>query len=446
LRWTVRLVERRGHQSWTVTLSSAQVAQSFVFDSDERRPTESVGQDAAKALALDFLRQHSWPTSELNRMSHRAHYDENGSRHDFTWGLPTAGVAEAERRVRVWTLGSRVAGFSHHLDLPDDWEREASRLDHWRDLVQESAFSIGAVVLLLALLVPLARRKVRGLRWDRRAPWLGAATALLLLAGRLSNAGAAGVEGLDHDASIGVFFGQQALRALPFALGMGVLVAMAWVVLVGLAPRLNGSRWGAELLAETWSRPPWRWRGAPAAIAWALATLALGGVVSSVAAWVQGSPRFDPLGDPYDALASASPVLTSLLTVALEVPFWVIVAALIVYLRHALGPRGPGALLVALGSLYAVSAVVSGEHRQLDAMSGMATFVMLVVVVGLWPAYAFWLTLLGAAASWLPGLWHGPDEARWVAVVAGSALLGALALAARSRRLDGGTDPGGGGP
>ena len=428
-RWTVRLADLRGHQSWFVTLSRSRDVWSFRFDANGHVPTESVGQEAARALALDFLRSQRWRVDDLERMTHSRHDDENGTRHDFTWVLRKGGVKGAERRVRVWTYGERVAGYGTWLDLPEDWEREATRSSGWRGPVEEVAFVVIALGLLLAVGIPLARRRVPGLRWSRGALVVAGATALAAFAAAILQLRSVGVQALDHDAPLGVFVGKGVLNALPMALVPGVLAGLGWLLLVGLSPRLRGGIWGGELLPETWSMPPWRWRGAREAIAWALASVALSIAASSLAAWLRGAKAFEVVAfDPLLSSAS-SPLLFFLAGLTLWAFVWVGLAGLLVLLRSAWGARGMRGWLVLLGTAVAVGAWASGDE---DAV-GLVGLVVWIGVIGLWPAFAFWGVLLIAAGSLLPCLLYGTADVRPAAVAVWVLLLGALALAYRAR-------------
>ncbi|MGH9392847.1 MAG: CPBP family glutamic-type intramembrane protease, partial [Terriglobales bacterium] len=258
-RWQQRWFKPLTKEEMEVAVSTSGRVVGFDHVIADDAAGAALSQAQARARALQFVRavMHLDPAgwievgAERQEWPHRADYL-------FTWkdAAPleagAAGyVAQAEHRHQVRVQGDEVGSYREYLKVPEQWQRDYSRLRS-----QNNTAGLVDTYLILVLFVAMAfvlvMRIRRGdIRW-RLALWVGAAGGVLSFLAALNSIGAARFA-YSTTQSWPAFLAAQLLGDAASAIGVGVFL----LVLTATAESLYRERFGEQVAVSSYLS----WRG-----------------------------------------------------------------------------------------------------------------------------------------------------------------------------------------
>jgi len=186
-RWSNRWFQPQQKEEFRVDVSTRGEIVGFDHEIPEAAPGANLSSDAARAIALDFLRNAMHrDLADLEFVDSETEKRPARTDHTFTWKLKNLNLADGSYRIEVEVGGDQVAGYGEYVKIPDQWARDYQSLrsrNTSAQLVDEVLF----VLLSLAMLVILIRRLRDHDVLVRTAAGFGLVATVLYFLGQLNS-------------------------------------------------------------------------------------------------------------------------------------------------------------------------------------------------------------------------------------------------------------------
>ncbi len=226
-RWSHRWFKPQQKEELRVDVTAGGEVARFAHLLPEDAPGATVEPESARAIAEHFLGTRmgvelgGWDFVEgsSSQQPHRVDHSFTWKKHDLDLGDP-----DATYRITVDIAGDRVAGYDEHLEIPQTWQDDYSRLRARND----TAALVATVFLILTLLAMtgslVLRIRDRDVRW-RTVTGFGLVAFVLQLASALNQFD---LEKFQYETqnSYPSFVTQFALQAVFGALALGGLIVL----------------------------------------------------------------------------------------------------------------------------------------------------------------------------------------------------------------------------
>ncbi len=118
---------------------------------DEKAPGERLTKLQARSLAEKFLIEHHVPLDNFQVVDHELEARDARTDHVLTWEDKLPSLADnARHRISVAVRGNEVNGPRHWVKIPEEWEREHTRITFWVTLPNLLIIGTGLIAIVLA--------------------------------------------------------------------------------------------------------------------------------------------------------------------------------------------------------------------------------------------------------------------------------------------------------
>jgi hypothetical protein len=187
--WSIRWFRPQTKEEWRVGVGVNGTVVRFDHLMEEAAAGASLGQDSARALAVEFLRSRGWSLDAFTPVEASSEKKDRRTDHHFTWeekgstiawhgAAPAAGSGSV--RLDVDVAGDRISGYRRFLKVPDEFSRSLRQTESVGSVVAVGALLLTFVLVLAAMGIAIARQRKGDVRW-RVALALAAAVSVLSL-------------------------------------------------------------------------------------------------------------------------------------------------------------------------------------------------------------------------------------------------------------------------
>ncbi len=118
---------------------------------DEKAPGARLSKVQAQTLAEKFLLERQVPLDNFQLVDHELEERDARTDHILTWEDKLPSLSDnARHRISVAVKGDEVNGPRHWIKIPEEWEREHTRITFWVTLPNLLIIGVGLIAVVLA--------------------------------------------------------------------------------------------------------------------------------------------------------------------------------------------------------------------------------------------------------------------------------------------------------